>query len=182
MRIAVGSMNPAKVAAVEAVMRRIYGEVEVVGTEVSSGVSEQPLSLDETVIGAVNRAKRALDAEDADFGVGIEAGLVRFPHTLTGYINVQVGAVADSSGNVTVGHGPGFEYPPSVVERVLEGEESGLLIGEMVGDPDVKKKEGAIGFLTGGITSRGELAEMAVLMAMVPRLKERLYFAPDSTV
>ncbi len=36
MRIVVGSINPTKVRAVENVMKRIYGDVEVLGVEVEN--------------------------------------------------------------------------------------------------------------------------------------------------
>ncbi|AIU69513.1 NTPase [Thermococcus eurythermalis] len=180
MRIAVGSTNPTKVKAVENVMRRIYGDVEVFGVEVDSGVSDQPIGLEETTRGAVNRAKQALEKTGADLGVGIEAGIYPFPKTLTGYLDIQVCAVASPDGMITVGHGPGFEYPPVVIEKVLnEGVEVGIAMGELVKDPELKKKIGAIGVLSKGLLTRTELNEIAVLMAMIPRLNRELYFEKE---
>ena len=180
MRIAVGSTNPTKVKAVENVMRRIYGDVEVFGVEVESGVSGQPVGLEEIVRGAVNRAKRALEKTGADFGVGIEAGIYPFPGTLTGYLDIQVCAVASPDGVITIGHGPGFEYPPVVIEKVLnDGVEVGIAMGELVDDLELKKKIGAIGVLSKGLLPRTELNEIAVLMAMIPRLNRELYFGKE---
>jgi inosine/xanthosine triphosphatase len=79
MRIAVGSTNPTEVRAVENVMRRIYGDVEVFGMEVESGVSDQPIGIEEITRGAINRAKKALERSGADLGVGIGAGIYPFP-------------------------------------------------------------------------------------------------------
>ena len=155
MRIAVGSTNPTKVRAVENVMKRIYGDVEVLGVGVESGVPDQPVGIEEIVRGAVNRAKRALEKTGADLGVGIEAGIYPFPETLTGYLDVQVCAVASPDGVVTVGHGPGFEYPPVVIRKILgEGVEAGIAMGELVNDPELKKKRGAIGVLSKGLLTR----------------------------
>ena len=42
MDIAVGSINPVKVAAVRAVMERIYGDVRITAVDVPSGVPPQP--------------------------------------------------------------------------------------------------------------------------------------------
>lgn len=176
MRIAVGSTNPTKVRAVENVMKRIYGDVEVLGVGVESGVPDQPVGIEEIVRGAVNRAKRALEKTGADLGVGIEAGIYPFPETLTGYLDVQVCAVASPDGVVTVGHGPGFEYPPVVIRKILgEGVEAGIAMGELVNDPELKKKTGAIGVLSKGLLTRTELNEIAVLMAMIPRLNPELF-------
>lgn len=180
MRIAVGSTNPTKVKAVENVMRRIYGDVEVIGVEVDTCVPDQPIGIEEIARGAINRAKSALEKANADLGVGIEAGIYPFPGTLTGYLDVQVCAVASPDGVITVGHGPGFEYPPVVIEKVLnEGVEVGIAMGELVDDPELKKKIGAIGVLSKGLLPRTELNEIAVLMAMIPRLNRELYFGEE---
>ncbi|WP_457751229.1 inosine/xanthosine triphosphatase [Thermococcus sp.] len=176
MRIAVGSENPTKVLAVEDVMKKIYGETEVFGVKVESGVSDQPVGIGEIVKGAINRAKRALEEGNADLGVGIEAGIYRFPETITGYLDIQVCAIASPDGRITIGHGPGFEYPPVVIERIMEeGVEAGLAMGELVDDPELKKKIGAIGVLSKGLLNRRELNSIAVLMAMIPRLNPDWY-------
>jgi inosine/xanthosine triphosphatase len=176
MRIAVGSTNPTKVKAVENVMRKIYGDVEVVSVEVESGVPDQPIGIEEIARGVINRAKKALEKTNADLGVGIEAGIYPFPGTLTGYLDVQVCAVVSPDGKVTIGHGPGFEYPPVVIERILkEGVEAGVAMGELVRDPELKRKVGAIGVLSKGLLTRKELNEIAVLMAMIPRLNSELF-------
>jgi len=177
MRIAVGSTNPTKVKAVENVMKRIYGDVEVFGVEVESGVPDQPIGLEEIARGAINRAKMALEKTSAELGVGIEAGIYQFPKTLTGYLDIQVCAVASPDGRITIGHGPGFEYPPVVIERILnEGVEAGIAMGGLVNDLELKKKIGAIGVLSKGLLTRTELNEIAVLMAMIPRLNRGLFF------
>ena len=61
----------------------------------SSEVSAQPLSDNETMTGAINRAKNALKSEDAQIGVGLEGGVVKTEH---GYFLCNWGAI------VTVGY------------------------------------------------------------------------------
>ncbi|AIF68633.1 hypothetical protein PAP_00955 [Palaeococcus pacificus DY20341] len=176
MRIAVGSTNPTKVKAVEEVMREFYDDVEVIPLEVDSGVGDQPIGIEKTVKGAINRAKEALKKADADLGVGIEAGLYEVPHTITGYMDVQFCAIIDKRGKITIGHGPGFEYPPYVVEKVLrDNVEVAIPMAELSGDKNIKKTTGAIGFLTRGRLLRKELNKLAVLMAMIPRINKGLY-------
>ncbi len=171
MRIAVGSTNPTKIRAVENVFRRVYGgDVDVWGIPVESGVPDQPVGVDEIIRGAINRAERALKEGKADFGVGIEAGINRVPKTLTGYLDVQFCAIADKNGLITIGHGPGFEYPPYVIRRISEGAEAGTAMEELTGEKDVKRKSGAIGILTKGLLDRTRLNEIAVLMALIPRM------------
>ncbi len=174
MRIAVGSLNPVKVEAVAGVVERLFGGAEVEGVEVDSGVGAQPVGMMETVLGAVRRAKGALRAGGAELGVGIEAGLVEVPLTLTGYLDVQVCAVADER-CITIGTGSGFEHPPEVVRAVLSGAEVGEVMERLSGVREIGRKEGAIGFLSGGRLDRRKLTEQAVFMAFLPRLKPELY-------
>ncbi|MGQ0536268.1 MAG: inosine/xanthosine triphosphatase [Methanobacteriota archaeon] len=173
VQVAVGSANPVKVEAVDAVLRRQFPEVVVRGVDVSSGVAAQPRGA-ATTKGAVTRAKRAAAKIRADWGVGIEAGLVPDPST-GGLLDVQVAAIVDRAGRVTLGHGPGFLHPHEVLARVRKGETVGEAIGRLAGVKDIGRSEGAIGFLTRGTLDRTRLTESAVLMALVPRLRPELY-------
>ena len=74
--IAVGSKNPVKVGAVQAVLARIAPEASVEGVAVPSGVSYQPWGDEETIRGALARAHAARVALGADWGVGIEGGVI----------------------------------------------------------------------------------------------------------
>lgn len=60
MHIAVGSSNPVKINAVINACTETWPDVVVEGFDVPSGVDDQPRSDEETVTGAVNRAKEAL--------------------------------------------------------------------------------------------------------------------------
>ncbi len=175
MRIAVGSTNPTKVLAVREIMELVYPGAEVFGVDVESGVPDQPVGMEETISGAINRARQALEKGKADIGVGIEAGIYPVPNSLTGYFDIQFCAIVDREGWITIGHGPGFEYPPYVIRRIKEGVEAGKAMDELVGERDLKKKIGAIGYLTHGILPRKELNKLAVLMALVPRMNRELY-------
>lgn len=78
MKIAVGTTNPAKLKAVEAALAVLFPDepYQVLGVEVESGVSDQPMSDTESVTGAYNRAHAACTAVDnADYGIGLEGGL-----------------------------------------------------------------------------------------------------------
>ena len=57
--IAVGSTNPVKIGAVRGVTERIVPGVRVEGIAVDSGVSDQPWGDEETIRGAVARARAA---------------------------------------------------------------------------------------------------------------------------
>src|SRR5215467_13542629 len=74
--VVVGSTNPVKIAAVAAVFERSGSPARVHGLAVPSGVRDQPEGDAETIRGATQRARTALEASDADFAIGIEGGVV----------------------------------------------------------------------------------------------------------
>ncbi len=61
---------------------RADNETLVIPVSASSGVAEQPFSDEETVLGAVNRARNALRLVKADIGIGLEGGVVETGHGL----------------------------------------------------------------------------------------------------
>ncbi|MDI9609409.1 MAG: inosine/xanthosine triphosphatase [Candidatus Verstraetearchaeota archaeon] len=178
MIVAVGSSNPVKAQAVKNVFSLFLPRVEVIIKEVSSIVPPQPMGIDETIRGAIGRAKRALEQEEsAEMGVGIEAGLSPVPYSLSGWMDQQYAAIADRHGRVTIGGGPSFEYPAEVVLRVLSTKsEVGKVMDELTGIEGLGRRQGAIGYFSKGALDRVRLSEIAVLMAMIPRLNEEMYF------
>ncbi len=60
MKIFVGSLNPVKINAVTLAASESWPNVEVYGLDVPSGISDQPMSDEETRKGAVARARAAL--------------------------------------------------------------------------------------------------------------------------
>ncbi len=171
LRVRVGTKNPVKVRAVRRVLVALSFPARVQAAPVQSDVTEQPFG-EEAVQGAVNRAKAAIG--DGDFGVGIEAGLVWSPF-LSDYFDVQYCAVVDRAGRITVGHGPGFAYPPRVLEKVKAGATVEGAMARVTGIRGIGSKQGAIGYLTARRLDRDALTESAVLMAMVPRVRQDLY-------
>jgi|Deesub1362B_J571_1020462.scaffolds.fasta_scaffold00065_24 inosine/xanthosine triphosphatase len=174
MIIAVGTLNPVKIRAVKEVFRKVFGEVQVRGVEVSSGVPPQPYGFEQTIRGAVNRAKRSF-SKDCRFSVGIEAGLIPVPNSLSGYFDIQITAIYDGK-RISLGAGPGFEYPLSVVKETLKGREVGEVMEKFTGIPSIGEKMGAIGYLSKGMMDRTKLTEISILMALIPFLNFEEYF------
>jgi inosine/xanthosine triphosphatase len=172
MKVAVGSTNPVKVKAVENVFKRVYGEVSVEAVAAASGIPAQPFG-EETVAGAINRAKSAYALEKFDLGVGIEAGLFKVGEVEV-TIDIQYCAIYDGSW-LTLGCGSGFEYPSVVLGEVLAGKEVGDVMSRVAGVEDLGEKQGAIGFLSKGMLTRAQLTEQSVFMALIPRLNPALY-------
>ena len=172
MKIAIGSTNPVKVKATENVMKKIYGDVEIIPVEITSGVSHTPLTDEECVKGAHHRAKEAMKNTEADLAIGMEGGIAK---RVGRYFLIGWCVVVDKNGDVAIGHGGGIELPEIVVKKVLEGKELGPVMDEITGIHDVKRKMGAIGILTNGLSNRQEAWEEALTYAMAKKLKPELY-------
>jgi len=176
VRVAVGSTNPVKVDGVRRAFAAFLGglALDLVDAHVESGVAEQP-RLQETMRGARERARRALAAvEGADYAVGVEAGLSQDPAAEAWY-DVQACVVLDRAGGSTDGWGPAFRYPDWVTRRALAGEMVSEILGPVADDPRIGGTTGAVGYLSDGLVDRAAITEMAVRMALVPRVRPDLY-------
>ena len=177
MKVIVGSLNTVKLNATRNILEKIYGELDISSKDVDSGVPDQPFGLDQTIEGAINRAKTAY-SNDYDLGVGIESGLMETPNTLTGYIDLQWCAIFDGQ-KITLGVSSGFEYPPEVINNVLSGLEVGDVMDRITGIDNLGTKKGAVSPLSRDMLNRTENTEQCVLTAMIPRMNEDIYFTKE---
>ncbi|GIW25234.1 inosine/xanthosine triphosphatase [Meiothermus sp.] len=170
--VVVGSTNPAKLAPVRLVFAEVFPGLEVRGVEVPSGVPEQPIGYEETLLGAQNRAKAALAQPGAMWGLGLEAG-VEFNALGAWLFNVAVILRAD--GRWGVARGGSVLLPPAVAERVQAGEELGRVIDDLVGQKGTKRGVGAVGILTLSRLERVEFWRHTLELALPPFLRPELY-------
>ncbi len=164
MHVAVGSTNPVKVEAVERTLARY--EPSVTAVAVDSGVPEQPWSIAETVTGAENRARRALEQTEASYGVGLEGGVADLDG-VPGLTLVMWAAVTDGR-RLERGSGPSLRLPDRVATRLDAGEELGPVMDDLLGTSGVAETEGAAGVLTDGLTDRPSALSHAVACAFGP--------------
>jgi inosine/xanthosine triphosphatase len=169
MKIYVGSLNPAKVDAVRETMadHPAFALCEVVGFEASSDVSDQPKSLEETVRGAMNRAKAAW--QEGGIAFGLESGLMEVPYTRTGHMDICVCAIFDGA-DYHHGISSAWECPPDVTKMMLE---DGMNMNDAfyksgrTNDPKIGSSVGAVGLLTEGRVDRKAYTKQAIHMAMI---------------
>lgn len=170
--VAVGSTNPVKLAAVQAVIDELWPAARVEALAVDPGVPNQPLSDEQMVTGALARAAAARSALDADLGVGLEGGVHRSPWglLLTGWV-----AVVDRSGRQGLGSGGRLPLPAVLAEAVLAGEELGPAMDRLAGEHDTRRGPGAVGILTRGLVRRDEAFRVAMAYAMAQFLHPAWY-------
>lgn len=173
-QVVVGSTNPVKIGAVSTVIQRIWPAALVGGVAVESGVSVQPRSDDEAIVGAANRARRALALHPADLGIGLEGNTVE---TAYGMFSTAWAAIVDRQGLQGIGSSGRLLLPPLVAAYVRRGRELGPLMDELTNDVNTKQRLGAVGILTQGFMPREQALEIAVLYALAPFLHP-LYAAP----
>lgn len=172
MKIAVGSTNPVKVTAVRKIISRVWPEADIVSIAVPSGISDMPMTDEETLAGAKNRAFAARDALDADFGVGLEGGVHPEPFGLVlhGWV-----VVVARNGRMGIGGGGRLPLPDHIAQKVLAGTELGHVMDDLLGDHNSKQKGGAVGALTNGLILREETFALAVAYALAPFVSPQLY-------
>ncbi|WP_337955927.1 DUF84 family protein [Bacillus weihaiensis] len=159
--IAIGTENPTKVNAVKAALAP-YLEASFVQADVSSDVSDQPKSDDETLTGAINRAKNVLYHSKADLGIGLEGGLIK---TTSGYFLCNWGALVDEKLKPIVAGGARIVIPDEIGERVFKGQELGVVMDDYVKKHNVRQNEGAIGIFTNGLVDRTKMfTELSTLL------------------
>lgn len=177
MKVNVGSKNRVKVQAVEEAFLDFpeFSLAEVVSVEVDSGVHKQPKNIDQTVQGAINRARNAF--KDCDLSMGLESGLMEVPNTKSGYMDITMCAIYDGK-NFHLGGSSAFEYPKSMIDLVFskdyEIDEAAKEMG-ISRYSNIGEREGMIGFLTKGKLNRKDYSKQAVTTALIHLLNPEHY-------
>lgn len=174
--VVVGSTNPAKIAAVRAVIARVAPDATVHAASVASGVPDQPWGDAETRRGAAERARRALEQDvfpDADLGVGIEGGVVLEED---GRLRTCAWAVARTrDGRQGTGGSLSMELPEEVAMLVKQGSELGHAMDIVSKRSHTKHGAGAVGILTAGLIDRQRAYEPLITYALSPFLANAYY-------
>lgn len=149
MNIIVGSKNPTKVKAVE----EIFPEARVIPLDVPSDVSPQPFSDEETIKGAINRAKHCHDSSSNEIGIGLEGGVMYVGNDL--YL-CNWGALMIEN-HVFTASGARILLPKEFDQKLKQGMELGDIMDDYSKRKEVRNNEGAIGIFTSDLISRKEM-------------------------
>jgi inosine/xanthosine triphosphatase len=158
MKIAVGTTNPAKL---EAVKKVFDVNTEIISGKVPSGVSEQPFSDEETIRGAINRAKAAQIEFSSDIAIGLEGGVTETPF---GLMLCNWGALVSENEKVTpmIAGGARILLPEYISARLRNGEELGPVMDDFCNKNDIRSHEGAVGIFTNGRVKRDAMFKHVV--------------------
>lgn len=166
--IKVASANPAKIKAVASAFAELFPAetLDVQGIAVQSGVADQPMTSDETLLGAMNRVAE-LAGVVADFRVAIEAGL-------DGDFTFAW-MVIEHQGKLGKARSASLMLPPAALAQLKQGKELGDVMDTMFNQDNIKQKGGAIALLTQNKLSRSSVYHQALILAMIPFLNSDLF-------
>jgi len=208
--VAVGSTRRPKVNAVSKALAAIrtvsefLPEFEIVGVEVESGVRHTPLSREDLMAGARQRAEALVQiarakAEPWKYFVGLEGGFDVIPG-LDVIPNLDVmpeldvvseagnrwvfleswAYVTDGAGRGSFGRSGAVPVPAALAATVVDdGVELSQAIDAFAGGHNIRDAEGAWGILTRNLTTRQDSFHLAVINAFAPFFNRELYAASD---
>jgi inosine/xanthosine triphosphatase len=188
-RIAAGSTRRPKLNAVQeaADLFRCYFSadttIEVHGYEVESGVSHTPLSREELMQGARQRAETlatrlAATGDAANFYVGLEGGLDVVEEQGRRRVFLESWAYVTDGERGHFGCSGSIEIPEALAEEVvIRGTELSAAIDDFAGQAGIRDAQGAWGVLSGNLILRQESFRVAVVAAFAPFYNRRLYQA-----
>lgn len=154
MIVRVGTANPMKIRAAQKAFAKFFKKAKVVGVDVPSSVSPQPISFGEIVRGSRERARKAF--RDCDYAVGIEAGVFRVGPVSPRPFQITMACVFDGT-REALGAGPFFEIPPAMVKKVVLSD------------------TGSVALVTKGKVNRESVTRDAIMMALAPFVSPELY-------
>jgi inosine/xanthosine triphosphatase len=174
--IIVASKNPVKINAVKNGFERIFkGETfEISSVSVPSGVSDQPMTDEETYQGALNRLENAVhEIKIADFWVGIEGGLEKKNDELRAFAWV---IIRSKEGKYGKGKSSTFFLPRKISDLIIiQGKELGQASDEVFNEHNSKQNQGVIGLLTNNLIDRTQYYTEPVIEALIPFIHPNLY-------
>ncbi|HXZ13115.1 MAG TPA: inosine/xanthosine triphosphatase [Candidatus Sulfotelmatobacter sp.] len=176
--VAVGSTRRPKLeglrAALAEITSRLAGQpiFEIAAVDVPSGVRHTPLSREELMRGARQRAEALArlareKSEPWNYLVGLEGGVDVVEHGSERLVFLESWAyVADAGGRGAFGRSGGVLVPEPLARRVVdEGIELSEAIDAFAGGRGIRDAQGAWGILTRDLITREDAFRLAVISA-----------------
>lgn len=174
-KVIISSKNPVKVNAAKNGFHKVFSneQFEFEGCLVPSGVSDQPMSDNETFIGAINRVRNAREEfPDSDYWVGIEGGIQRIGDEMMSFAWIYI---QSKDGMVGKSRTSTFYLPSKVMKLIEEGYELGDADDIVFGKSNSKQINGSVGILTGDIITRESYYIEAIVLALIPFINKEIY-------
>jgi inosine/xanthosine triphosphatase len=187
LTIAVGSARKPKIGAVRdavdgmKVLLPSATDIEIVGVEVESGVNHTPLSCEESMRGARQRAESLYiiandEGKNWNYFVGLEGGLDSVLENGERRIFLESWAYVTDGTRGHFGRSGAVELPDALAEEVfVRGTELSVAIDKFAGGAGIRDEQGAWGVLSANQITRQEAFRVAVIAAFAPFFNEKAY-------
>ena len=186
--IAVGSTRKPKVEAVRDALA-VFGsslagsaQFEIVPVEVPSGVRHTPLSREDLMAGARQRAEALVHlARESNkrwkYFVGLEGGLDVIHERAKRWVFLESWAyVADDTGRGAFGRSGAVVLPEALAKMVVdEGVELSEAIDAFAGGRGIRDAQGAWGVLSRNLITRQDAFRVAVISAFAPFFNHEMF-------
>ena len=174
MKIIIASRNPIKINATKLAFEQMFPDnlFQFDGVSISSDISDQPMSNNETLNGAMNRSNNdKLECMDADYWIGIEGGVEKKGNEMQvfAWIYIQSKEMVGKARTAT------FDLPKKIIELIDSGMELGDADDVIFNRRNSKQKNGAVGILTKNLIDREKYYTHAIIMALIPFKNMDLY-------
>ncbi len=174
-KIIVASHNPVKLQAVQLGFQSVFpGEpFQWESVQSPSGVSDQPYSDQETLLGAKNRLEFIhQNHPHADFWAALEGGITFDEEGRMSAFAWIVIRDHQLYGKARTGT---FYLPPKIAALVKQGYELGDADDLVFNQSNSKQNNGAVGLLSNNLITRTTLYQQAVILALLPLINRSLY-------
>lgn len=142
--------------------------------EAVSGVPEMPLTLEEMIRGAKNRAVNAFrrSADEPVISIGVEGGLF----VSDGVTYLQSWSCAFDGDVSHCGSSGAVALPALLSDAVIgQGMELSAAIDRFSSQSDVRSRQGTYGILTDDLVTREDSFEQSTLFALMPFFNRKIY-------
>jgi len=162
-------------------------QLEIQGYEVESGVSHTPVSREELMQGARQRAETLRTMlrdlwKPAEYCVGLEGGLNVVPEDGRRRVFLESWAYVTDGTRGHFGCSGSIEIPEALADEVLNrSTELSVAIDRFAGEVSIRDSQGAWGVLTGNRVTRQESFRLAVLTAFAPFYNAKMYRSAAAT-
>jgi inosine/xanthosine triphosphatase len=190
--IAVGSTRKPKVEAVREALAEFgpflssKAEFEIASVEVSSGVRHTPLTREDLMVGARQRAEALIEMareknQPWNYFVGLEGGLDVVREGTIRWVFLESWAyVTDGAGRSAFGQSGAVVLPEALAKIVVDDRvELSQAIDAFAGGRGIRDAQGAWGVLTQNIITRQEAFRVAVINAFAPFFNHEIFAIPE---
>lgn len=185
--VAVGSTRKPKLAAVREALDGLADSLgpnsatEIVGMEVESGVNHTPLSREESMCGARQRAETLQkiafgEKKPWNYFVGMEGGLDCILESGRRRVFLESWVYVSDGTRGHFGRSGAVELPDSLAEEVfVRGTDLSVAIDRFAGAAGIRDGQGAWGVLSGNKITRQEAFRLALIAAFAPFFNSSMY-------